>query len=167
MDVEPSVLAEPDTSDAECRSPTVAAPISLSRQGWVGIRRYAYPVDVENIDVARAQLLEGRLDGDVHRLNVVARVVRFLRNVLRRPLEVRCVLMQHNQVTISRNPVYHPEAEASARTLVARTIWSRIPRFSIHSPMNSSEDSSWLCTRQLASRIQPHKMRRTSCWRYQ
>ena len=29
-------------------------------------------------------------------------------------------------------------------TFVAITSWSRIPRFSAHSPMNCSEDSSWL-----------------------
>ena len=77
----------------------MAAPISLSRKGWVGIRRYAYPVDVEDIDVARAQFLEGRLDGDVHRLDVVARVVRFLRNVCGRPLEVRRVLRRTSATT--------------------------------------------------------------------
>ncbi len=33
--------------------------------------------------------------------------------------------------------------KAFHHTLVATTSWSRIPRASIHSPMISSEDSSW------------------------
>lgn len=36
----------------------------------------------------------------------------------------------------------------SERTLVATKTWSRILRASIHSPMNSSELSSWLHTKQ-------------------
>ena len=94
----------------------MAALISLSRQasraGGGSAGTLTYPVDVEDIDVARPELLEGRLDGDVHRLDVVARVVRFLRNVRRRPLEVGRVLMQDSQAAVSRNPLYRPVAEA-------------------------------------------------------
>ena len=52
----------------------------------------AYPVDVEDIDVARAELLERGLDGEVHGLDDVARVVHFLLNVFCCPCEVRRVL---------------------------------------------------------------------------
>ena len=55
-------------------------------------------MDVEDIDIAGAQFLEGRLDGDVHRLDIVAHVMRLLRNVLRRPLKGRRVLQPgHSQ----------------------------------------------------------------------
>ena len=39
-------------------------------------------MDVKYIDVVRAQLLERRLNGDVHRLDIVPRVVHLLLNFL-------------------------------------------------------------------------------------
>ena len=39
-------------------------------------------MNVENVDVVRAQLLEGRLDGDVHGLDAVPGVRRHLGQVL-------------------------------------------------------------------------------------
>ena len=49
-------------------------------------------MDVEDVDVVRAQLLERRLDGDVQRLDIVSGVVRLLLDVLSISLEVGCVL---------------------------------------------------------------------------
>ena len=50
------------------------------------------PVHVENVDVVRAQLLQRIFNRDVHRLEVVARVVRLLRDVILSTLVVRSVL---------------------------------------------------------------------------
>ena len=53
---------------------------------------YAHPMDVEDVDVVGAELLEGSMNRNMHRFEVVARVMHLLLDVLRRSLEVRCIL---------------------------------------------------------------------------
>ena len=79
----------------------MAALISLSRQGGVGIRRYAHPVDVEDIDVARTQLLQRGLDGNMHRFHIVADVVDLLR-------DSRVAMLVVGRVLISREELFLP-----------------------------------------------------------
>ena len=50
------------------------------------------PMQVEDIDVVGSELLEGSMNGNMHRFEVVARVMHLLLDVLRRSLEVRRVL---------------------------------------------------------------------------
>ena len=50
------------------------------------------PVEVQDVDVGRAELLERRFDGEVQRLGVVAHELAFLRDVFRSLLEVACEL---------------------------------------------------------------------------
>ena len=57
-------------------------------------------MEVEDVDVGRAQFLQRRLDGQVHRLEVVARIVHFLLNFARRPLEV-CRVLSANKTVLS------------------------------------------------------------------
>ena len=52
----------------------------------------AYPVDVQNVDVARAQLLEGVFDRDVHCLQIVASIVNLLPNAFDTKLVIGGVL---------------------------------------------------------------------------
>lgn len=51
-----------------------------------------HPVDVENVNVVRLELLQGRLDGNVHGLYVVADIVGLLLDVGRTSLEVGRIL---------------------------------------------------------------------------
>ena len=99
-----------------------------------------HPVHVKNVDVGRAQLLERIFNRDMHRLDVVAGVVRLLRDVVPSTLVVRGVLrnglFQHCDNAVETK-------DQRRLTLVAMTIWSRMPRASIHSPMNCSDVSSW------------------------
>ena len=57
-----------------------------------GVWKWAYPVDVEDIDVACAQLLEGRLEREMERLHVVTSVGGVLLYVRPPPLIVGRIL---------------------------------------------------------------------------
>ena len=50
------------------------------------------PVNVQNVDVVRTQLLQGRLHGDVERLHIVTREAGVLLDVLSTALEVAGIL---------------------------------------------------------------------------
>lgn len=95
-------------------------------------------MDVQDVDVRRPELLQRCLDGDVEGLRTIPRVCGLLLNVVASPLEVRGKLV--GEQGISHDQRYN---HMVSLTLVAMTIWSRTPRVSIHSPMNSSELSSW------------------------
>ncbi len=45
--------------------------------------RVVPPVEIENVDVVRAKLLQGRFDGEMQRLGAVSDIMRLLRNFLR------------------------------------------------------------------------------------
>jgi len=45
--------------------------------------RVVPPVEIENVDVIRAKLLQGRFDGEMQRLGAVSDIMRLLRNFLR------------------------------------------------------------------------------------
>ena len=49
-------------------------------------------MDIQDVDVVRSELLQRRLDGEKHRLDVIACVLRFLADLGRGPLEVRRIL---------------------------------------------------------------------------
>ena len=67
-------------------------------------------MDVEDVDVVRAQLLERRLERDRHRLDVVTHVVHLLRDVVRPAHHVRGVLQEkHNQRSISVSMTRAPQ----------------------------------------------------------
>ena len=70
---------------------------------------------------------------------MVPRVVHLLCNIILTSLEVGRIL-----IWVS-TPATRIETQSS--TLVAMTSWSRMPRFSAHSPIKTSEDSSWLKVR--------------------
>ena len=70
-------------------------------------------------------------------LRVIPRVVHLVGVSVLAMLKVACVLMAKSAYL-----VYRRATRRDGSTLVARTIWSRMPRFSAHSPMNSSEVSS-------------------------
>ena len=107
-------------------------------------RWVADPVEVQNVDVGRPQLLEGRLEREVERLHVVPDVRRVLLDVRLPALEVRRELLDPNHSSDpDPNSTANTPREGGQRTLVAITIWSLTPRTSIHSPMNASELSSW------------------------
>lgn len=73
-------------------NPTVIAPASASEWDEYGLG--SYPVEIENVDVVCAQLLQRRLEGDGHRLDVVSDEVDLLDNSGVRALVVRRVLQQ-------------------------------------------------------------------------
>ena len=115
-------------------------------------------VEVQDVDVGRAELLERRFDGEVQRLGVVAYELAFLRDIFRGLLEVACELYLCEFCSVLRTRLL--------LTLVARTIWSRMLRCSIHSPRNISEVSSWLKHRQFRSHGRNScEQMHTSCWR--
>lgn len=95
-------------------------------------------MEVEDIDVVSAELAKRVLDGVVKRLHVVTAVLGFLLEVLDE-LIVGGVLHNTQCMLMSNSTTF----DQKVRTLVATTSWSRLPRRSIHSPMNSSEVSSW------------------------
>ena len=96
-------------------------------------------MNIQNVDIVGAKLLERVLNGDVQGFHVVPREVDLQLHVVRPTLVVRSVLDGAERAThISDAPLQSTEQH----TLVAITIWWRIPRFSIHSPINSSEVSS-------------------------
>ena len=91
------------------------------------------PVEVENINVVGAKLLETGFNTDLQGLCVVSGVVGLDFNVVVSTLKIRRVLKRIENTfdpTILRI------------TFVAITNWSRIPRDSAHSPINASEVSS-------------------------
>ena len=115
---------------------------TLRQSKEILIDHETHPVDVEDVYVVRAQLLERCLDRDMQRLHVVPRVMDLLRNIRGSPLERRRIL---HATAISHPHKHTPRRRAGPSrwpTFVATTIWSRIPRDSIHSPKNSSDDSS-------------------------
>ena len=93
-------------------------------------------VDVEKIDIVRAEALKALLDGEHERLDVVAGVVDLLFEGIVASTEVVGVLRSPRLVRYAHWP------RRRGRTLVERMSWSRIPRASAHSPMNSSDDPS-------------------------
>jgi hypothetical protein len=95
------------------------------------------PVHVQDIDIRGAQFLEGCLDGDVEGLCMIPGVIHLVGDVILASLIVGCVLV----ITLAYLICGHA-TRGVERTLVEMTSWSRMPRFSAHSPMNSSEVSS-------------------------
>ena len=69
---------------------------------------------------------------------MISAVVYFVSDFIFAPLEVGCVLRIILVICGCAT------RRKSGLALVAMTSWSRIPRFSAHSPMNSSDDSSCL-----------------------
>ena len=94
------------------------------------------PMDVEDVNVVCAEFLEAGCHAEMKRLEVIACVVDLLLSSVR-ALIVGGVLDEKLRMSC----VYGWRVDP---TFVAITSWSRIPRFSDHSPMNSSEVSSWL-----------------------
>jgi hypothetical protein len=94
------------------------------------------PVNVQNVDVGRAQFLETGFDAGMHGLDVVSDVVRLLSDGVVSALVVGRVL----NVGVNE----WKETVNVKLAFVAITSCSRISRFSAHSPINISDVSSWL-----------------------
>ena len=56
--------------------------------------RLAYPVNVEDIDVGRAELLERFFHGNMEGLHVVAYIARLLLDIIATTLEVGAILQE-------------------------------------------------------------------------
>lgn len=85
------MISSMDVSQSHCANKHVAVmrwtvPICAEEE------QGTHEVDVEDVDVVRAQLLERRVEGDRHRLDAVPDVVHLLRDVLRAAHHVRRVL---------------------------------------------------------------------------
>jgi hypothetical protein len=53
------------------------------------------PVHIQDVDVRRTQLLEGRLNGQVQRFCVVSRVVHLVSDTILATFEVGCILARY------------------------------------------------------------------------
>jgi hypothetical protein len=106
-------------------------------------------VYVENIDVRSTQLLERSFYGQMKRFGVVACIVNLVGDIILASLKASRILPV-SQISTSTSTI----EEQLSSTLVAMTSWSRMPRFSAHSPIKASEVSSWLI------RLNPEKMTR-------
>ena len=68
---------------------------------------------------------------------MISRIIHLVADLVLASLEVDCVLKVKLTYLI-----YGRATRKSGPALVAMTSWSRMPRFSAHSPMNSSDVSS-------------------------
>src|ERR1700727_2305953 len=95
------------------------------------------PVNVEDVNIRRLQILETRINGKVHRFHGISLEDCFLLDRVIASPKIGGILasMNINQVSAS-------ELQKGKLTFVATIIWSRLPRASIQSPMNSSDDPS-------------------------
>src|SRR5712691_8676787 len=88
------------------------------------------PMNIENVDVRSSQLLERSLYRHMKRFGIVTRVVNLVSDIVLGSLEAGCVL---GQVSTSTRTL----EERLSSTFVAITSWSRMPRFSAHSPIKA------------------------------
>ena len=113
------------------------------------------PVDVKNVNIRCAQFLQAGFNADPHWLQIISNVIGLDGDIGCSTFVVGRILGNCQQKIT--------EFGVLRSTFVAITNWSRIPRDSIHSPINSSEDSSWLESRKVNWEWNWFKARLTSC----
>ncbi len=93
------------------------------------------PVEIENVDVRCAQLLQARSDAVLKRFGVVPHEIDLLLNLIIASVVIHRVLAAMSATT---------QRVKGEQTFVVMMSCSRISRCSAHSPMNLSESPSWL-----------------------
>lgn len=96
------------------------------------------PVDVEDVNVCRAELLQTVVQTDGHTFDVVTEIVYANGNIR------VCSLVESRVLGVSGGQQTTMVRLFTLPTLVEITSWLRIPLCSTHSPMNCSDVSSWL-----------------------
>ena len=96
----------------------------------------SYEVDKENIDIRRAKLFERVLDRYMHRLHTISDILRLLFDVVPGSHVHRGILKKSKPTVPSTLPV--PEEPSTHFSCDDHLVSN-----AIHSPINSSELSSW------------------------